>query len=292
MAFKTVETWEVERSFLPAMNLDRLPSLPSEMPYRNHLLKTLSGGFSILFNGLFFYFLITAAFNRAYDEGQVQTNSDKNTITVIELGNSLADSPEPESAAGGGNGQPAPASQIPSDIDTTIETELPAEWSVGRIRVPRAIAVTPGTDIVNGNSSGFDDGGSKGGGVYDPFAGAAPNRKPEEELARRSGKPKQPSLVEQVTGFFGFGMGEEGIDPSAFEQLVEGLKRRLPRAKGSVELTVVVDSEGMVLSAEIIGGTASAQVKFFVRNAVVGKQLASRRWSQQDGVKLPAINFG
>lgn len=292
MAFETVEEWKVERSFaLSQVGVLAFPELPAQWPYQEKIAKLPSASLALLLNGLFFYFLIANAFDRSVDETDKPIQSKSTEMTMIAL--SDLQKPDDSSELDLEELKPATASSAgESPIDLTTETQLPPEWTIGRIRVSRVIVTAPMPDVLNGISPGADGGGKKGGGVYDPYAGAAPNRKPEEELMRGDRKPKQPSLMEQVSGFFGFGTGEGGIDSGAFEQLVQDLQRRLPRAKGSVELMVFIDSSGTVKSAEIVGGTASAQVKFFVRNAVVGKQVAGRRSAQQGGVKLPAIVFG
>ncbi len=155
------------------------------------------------------------------------------------------------------------------------------------------MAASSGEKIGSLGDIGSGVGDKKGSGVYDPFAGAAPDRKPGERLGQSASAIKPPSLVERVSGFFGFG-ADDKISSDAFQALVQSLRQRLPRAKGSVELIVSIDGGGKVKSAKILGGTASAQVKFFVRNAVLGKRLAGERVTSKNGagVKLPVISFG
>jgi len=290
MAFETIDEWQVERRlFVPGISALSLPELPARFPFRQQLQKAPSAIFAIALHSLFLYFLISSAFDREIERSQV---SEKNTLTMIELGNSPEEAAKAEPVAGAGNTQSQPAYPVPNELETTMETELPPEWSVGRIRVERARTNSSVEEVGSENGAASDAGGNKGGGIYDPFAGAAPNRKPGEKLVRSAEGQKPPSLVERVTGFFGFGANDNKISPDAFKQLVQSLRQRLPRAKGSVELVVSIDGSGKVTSAKVMGGTASAQVKFFVRNAVIGKQLAGgRATAKNSGVKLPVIRF-
>lgn len=289
MAFETVDEWKVERSFLPAMNHDWLPSLPTEMPYGDQLQRGLSGGLGTLFSGLFFYFLITAAFNRAYEDGQAQPYAEENTLTMIELSSADIDEPSPETEGGGSEQQSAPA--VPSELDTSIETPLPLEWSRTRFSEPRLVSNTAAPSYPTGSGDDSGAGAGQGGGVYDPFAGASPNRDPDKDELLRKPKPQQ-TLAGRISGFFGFDDAAKQAEADAFEQWVEDLRKRLPRAKGSVLLSVETDGAGKVKSARITGGSASMQVKFFVRNAALGQTFAGLGSQAGKAKVLPVIRLG
>lgn len=290
MAFETVDQWQVKRgALMPGLGALSMPELPNYFPYREYFKKIPSAVFALILHGLFLYFFVSATFNREIERPINPSSAEPVRMTMIELRDSFENVAEPVPAID--EVQPQSASTEPTLIEISAETQLPAEWSVGSIRVVRSVASNSAPVLAVETGAGAAGGGDRGSEVYDPFAGAAPNRKPDELLARGIVKSKQPTIVEKVTGFFGFDGGDK-IDPDAFEQLVEDLRQRLPRARGSVLLLVSLDGKGKVKSAEIVGGTASVQVKFFVRNAVVGKQLAGGWSAQQDGVRLPMISFG
>jgi len=286
MAFETVEEWKVERRFaMTQPGIMAFPELPTQWPFREKIAKLPSAGLALLLNGLFFYFLITNAFDRSVDEPHKPAQSNSTEMTMIAL--SDLQEPADSSEFDPGKHQPAtPSSARENPIDLTSETQLPSEWTVGRIRVSRT-----GAGDAPAQSSSMT--GTGGGGIYDPFAGAAPKRLKDQELAGASGPSSTPSLVDRVSGFFGFGDQSEGIDDRAFDAWVRFLRSRLPQARGSVELAVTLDGTGAVTTAEIKGGSASPQVKFFVRNAIIGRRLSGGASdSGNSTMDLPAIILG
>ena len=282
MAFETVDEWRVERSFaLPQASVLALPELPAQWPFREKIAKLPSASLALLLNALFFYFLITNAFDRSVDEGPKMAQSKPTEMTMIAL--SDLEEPAESSELDPEIQEPTVTSSAQENpIDTTSEAQLPPEWSVGRIRVSR-------TGAGDGPAQVASAAGIGGGGVYDPFAGAAPKRLTDQQFAGASGPSNAPSLIDRVSGFFGFGSQSEGIDGRAFDAWVQSLRSRLPQARGSVELAVTLDSRGAVTAAEIKGGSASPQVKFFVRNAIIGHRLSGGANSKMD---LPAIILG
>lgn len=291
MAFETVDQWQVKRrAFLPGLGAFSMPELPNYFPYREYFKKIPSAVFALILHGLFLYFFVSATFNREIERPANPSSAEPVRMTMIELKDSVEE--VAESVPAMGEVKPQSASTTPTLIEVSAEAELPAEWSVGRVRVARSEVSDSASAMAVETGTGSIGSGDRSNGVYDPFAGAAPNREQDEPLTRGIANSKKTTVVEKVTGFFGFGGGDK-IDPDAFEQLVGNLRQRLPRAKGSVLLSVSLDGKGQVKNAKIVGGTASAQVKFFVRNAVVGKQLAGGQVRQNDGrLKLPVISFG
>ncbi len=296
MAFQTIDQWQVERSFGWRFNPKWLPAWPDGWPYRDRLHRFFSGSFAILFHGLFFYFLITAAFNKAFEKEPAVWTGETTSMTMLALGEVSKDNeakePEPDGALA-----PSQMKQpVSSDIEVATQTELPPEWSLSRMTVPRLVsnisAPEPSAAPNFGSAAGEGaaSGGNQGGGVYDPFAGAAPNRKPEFADKQR-GPVKERSLTGRVAGFFGFGDDAGAVQEDAFEQWVAGLRARLPRAKGSVELSVTLGQDGKVKAGKVLGGSASPQVKFFVRNAAVGQKFSGLDRNGAGGVKLPVIQF-
>lgn len=292
MAFRTTNRWQVERRFSPSFDATWLPVLPDELPYRKEFQKLSSGGFALLLHGTFFYFLLNGLLTPNADDPIASQTSETPAITMMELSDmSDEEIAEPETADGAGQLQQASAT--PSELNASIETELPPEWSKSRIAVPRVVVEAPPLEIAAATTrqSNRNIGGQTGGGVYDPFAGAAPNRKSGlEEQTRPAPKP---TLAGRISGFFGFG-DEAEADQDAFEIWVASLRKRLPRAKGSVELSVTLGKDGRVIAGQIIGGSASQQVKFFVRNAIVGERFSElkKRGSREDYVRVPLITLG
>lgn len=296
MAFQTIDQWKVDRSFGWRFNPTWLPAWPDAWPYRDCLHKFFSGSFAILLHGLFFYFLITTAFNKAFEQERTEPTGEITSMTMLELGEASKDDQAIEPESGSEQAPSQVAQSVPSDIEATVTTELPAEWSISRINVPRLVSnsfapePTVAPDAGQGAGQGAASGGEKGGGVYDPFAGAAPNRKPEFEDKQRE-PVKEPSLAGRVAGFFGFGDDAETAQEDVFEQWVAGLRTRLPRAKGSVELSVTLGKDGKVKAGKVLGGSASPQVKFFVRNAAIGQNFSGLDMNVSGGVKLPVIQL-
>ncbi|GAA0464001.1 hypothetical protein GCM10009096_00580 [Parasphingorhabdus litoris] len=217
-------------------------------------------------------------------------------MTMLELGEVSENDQAAEQEA---SGEPllSQAAQAPKiDIEVNAPAELPPEWSLSRIKIPRPVSNVAAPEPFveqnanTGTGQGLASGGDASGGVYDPFAGAAPNRKPELE-GRQRGPEKKPSLAGRVAGFFGFGDDAKATSEDVFEQWVAGLRARLPRAKGSVELSVTLGSDGKVKAGEVLGGSASPQVKFFVRNAAIGQNFAGLGIDGAGGVKLPVIQL-
>lgn len=246
----------------------------------------------MLLHGTFYYFLLNGLLAPNADDPAASQTSETPTITMMELGDvSDEEIAGPETADGAGQLQQASAT--PSELNASVETELPPEWSQSRIAVPRVVVEAPPLEIAAATTRqpNRNNGGQTGGGVYDPFAGAAPNRKPGlEEQTRPAPKP---TLARRISGFFGFG-DEAEADQDAFEIWVASLRKRLPRAKGSVELSVTLGKDGRVIAGQIIGGSASQQVKFFVRNAVVGERFSEldEGRSGKEAVRMPLITLG
>lgn len=289
MAFETVETWHVKRRLdMPFLALGWSPQISANIPFRAQIEKVPSAALAIGLNGAFLYFLVTSAFDLQFDKIVDQSSPLEATMTMVDLGSA---SEEPElQPQDEGTGEQSVSNPVPSELDATIETEFPPEWSVGRIRVTRNETVQPAVSAGSGVSQGAGVGAGTGKGVYDPFAGAAPNRDPEKDLALQK-KKQRPTLVSQISGFFGLGSDEAAGDEQSFESWVARLKQRLPRARGSVELSVKLGSDGTIKSAKIVGGSASPQVKFFVRNAAVGERFDDLSRGNRRSTRLPVVRL-
>ncbi|MEP3226274.1 MAG: hypothetical protein ABJO01_09885 [Parasphingorhabdus sp.] len=292
MAFETVDQWQVDRSFgWPNGNWKR-PSFPENWPFRDQLQKFSSGLFSIGLNGFVLYVLITAGFNKAFEQEPVQSTGEITSMTLMEIEEASEETPSTLAAADSETGPTALGSAAPTPIETSVETPVPPEWSRSRIQVPRLVSNEAVSPTPSGSGAGQNDASGAGdkSGIYDPFAGAAPNRKPDSDTALRAPE-RQPSLASRLSNALGFGEPVTTDKQDAFENWVAGLRKRLPRAKGTVQLSVQTASNGLIKSSEIVGGSASPQVKFFVRNAAIGQKLSGLGARNSGSVTLPVIRL-
>jgi len=290
MAFETIEEWTVERRLdLPFSSLNWSPQISANIPFRAQIEKAPSAVLALGLNGAFLYFLITSAFDLEWDKVTGSSDPLEATMTMIDMGSASEEiEPLPEQ---GGSGTLTAASAPPSALDASVETELPPEWSVGRVRIARAIPTVPDVSAGAGKAQGSGVGAGNSDGVYDPYAGAAPKRDPEKDRAFRT-KKAEPSLVGRLAGLLGIGSGENASGEQSFDAWVAQLKQRLPRARGSVELSAELAPDGTIKSAKIIGGSASPQVKFFVRSAAVGERFNDIGESGQQVIRLPLVRLG
>lgn len=279
MAFQTVNYWQVERRFLPSTDIALLGPFASHQTAKNRLQNIASGACALGLQGAFFYLLVTGLHGQ-FVEPLGTADVDAKSVTMIPINQNFAAKElltnKPNTSAS------SPRQTQMPEIELSSTTELPAEWALAKVSVPRDIVVSEYPEP--GSSS------STGGETYDPFAGAAPNRK-TLPVGNRQAKKVSSTLAGRISGFFG--SETEQMRVNAFEQWVEELRTRLPKAKGSVELTVSLGPDGTVKSGTVIGGSASPQVKFFVRNAVVGKDfsiLANDR--KETIIRLPSIKLG
>ncbi|MEP2990042.1 MAG: hypothetical protein ABJN65_01220 [Parasphingorhabdus sp.] len=277
MAFETVETWQVKRRLgLPFLSLNWSPQISADIPFREQLEKAPSAVLAIGLNSAFLYFLVTSAFDLEWEKPVDPSTTLEATMTMVDMGSSNKETElQPQQ---GGTGSPTIAPSPTSDLDATIETELLPEWSVGRILVAQLESPAPDVSAGAGTTQGSGVGTGSSKGVYDPYAGASPNRDPEKGKDRGARRNE-----------YGASNFVEGIDQDAFDNWVKQLRKRLPRARGSIELSISVGNKGVIKSAKLIGGSASPQVKLFVRNAVVGRKLTEKKTGE---LVLPRIQLG
>jgi hypothetical protein len=180
--------------------------------------------------------------------------------------------PEPPAAAAA---KAAPA-QIPPAVPVTVNVSAasqlpPPEWTVSRI--------ASALPAQNGPLSAAPGGGSgavAGGGVYDPFAGAAPLRKPG-------------SLVRDASINGMVPVGTESsfrLDDAMFAQLRAALAKAHPQVRGTVELNLSVSADGTVLAARPQGGSIAAAIGKDVAGRIVGKRLFLGLTSAIEGLQL------
>jgi hypothetical protein len=189
--------------------------------------------------------------------------------------------------------QPRPAAQTASDIDATAATELPPEWTVSRLPAearPRsqASSESAAADAPVGPGGAGAGAGQGGSDVYDPYAGAAPLRRERDAAAA-------PSIGERVLGFFGFGPASAGgltLDETALEAIRRAASRSLPAGGGTVELEVRVSPTGMVLMAQMRGGSAPREAGEALAKALIGKRLYRGSAADAQTLFLPPLSLG
>ena len=156
------------------------------------------------------------------------------------------------------------------EVDASTETELPPpEWALVRLPPqPRSRAeAAPSTRGGAGSATA-------GGGVYDPFAGAAPMRREETGGERSAG------------GFI--------LDRAALEALLRRAARSLGGVGGTVEFLVGVSAEGVVVEAHPAGGSAGDEIGRRLAPALVGQRLfrPAAASARPRSLRLPAIELG
>lgn len=155
----------------------------------------------------------------------------------------------------------------PSPIETSTPTPVSRhEWSVSRI--PVIGPARAGEAASDGRAgAGANGAGANGAGGYDPYAGAAPRWQP---AANDRG---------------------DGIDDRQLQSAIAEVKRRFPRARGTVDLRLKLSPGGMVLDVEFMSpitpGLAAA-----MRKAMVGRPLAARSGDMIGGLASERILTG
>lgn len=279
MAFETVDQWQIERRVLPSFDAPLIAPLASGHTARKRLRTITSAACALCVQAAFFYLLIAGLAGR-FSEQSNSSVVDHDPVTMIPI-NQNRDNTEMRADSPSDSATSLPETRIPK-VESSSTTELPAEWALARMSVPREIDGKEIPENVLPRSENRE--------IYDPFAGAAPNRKTASGGSGQSPEPEL-TLAGRIAGFFGSEAKQNR--ESAFEQWVEELRARLPRATGSVELSVVLSQDGKVVSGNVIGGSASPQVKFFVRNAVVGKHFSGLTVEGKGGiVRLPSVKLG
>ncbi len=230
-------------------------------------------------------------------EGQGSGSGD--AIKLFDL--SRSSQAEPDAAA-------APASEtlsLPtpqtaaSSVDLTIPTLAPlAEWRVSRIAVPRPVVPwgpsspsAPANSAAQGASGlGQTAGLGRGGGGYDPYAGAAPMRREEANAGLASSAP---GIGTRLLGFLGLAKSIE-LDRIAFEAIRSSAERTMPRVNGYVLFIVRVSPTGMVLDAGVKDTDLSRPVLVRIRSLIVGRRLFTQSGPITDAQEreLPVIRLG
>ena len=110
--------------------------------------------------------------------------------------------------------------------------------------------------------------------AYDPYAGAAPLRRPEPAAGGVVAMAER--LIAMAAAAPGGGSGLE-LDTGALETIRIAVARSLRSGHGSAELSVRVAPDGRVLEAIALGGTASPAAKVALQRALLGSRLYRSR---------------
>jgi hypothetical protein len=162
----------------------------------------------------------------------------------------------------------------PDDVDVSAETELPPpEWAIVRLP-PQAQSGGPPRPATRSEGAGTAS-AAGGAGVYDPFAGAAPMQAADLDATAVS-------------------PGGFALDGRLLAELVRRAARVLRSPRGSVEIVVQVSAVGIVVAARTVGGTADADDRAAIAQALVGESLfrPPRNPPSARLLRLPPINLG
>ncbi|HEY5723526.1 MAG TPA: hypothetical protein VIT45_14515, partial [Allosphingosinicella sp.] len=186
-----------------------------------------------------------------------------------------------------------PAASETSDLDASAETELVPEWSVSRLPprpAPPNAQSSPASASTAGSTPGAAAGsGGRAGGVYDPYAGAAPLRR------ERGAGSQAPSLGERVLGFFGFGSRSFGgltLDEVVLEAARRAVAGRISGRGGTADLIVRVSPTGVVLEVSMVSGSAPPDARDALARALVGKRLFQGNAADAQELALPTLRLG
>jgi hypothetical protein len=242
MAFVLMESWDTsaryrgERSALPAGTSvsERLP-----LPVRRGGAVALSGAVHLMLVWLLTHHLAGTGGKSA------DATAAKEPLLVFDIESGGRAEPLREMPP-----LPSPSAKpIETVLDLTTPSEAPKpEWGLTRIAAPLAVAAVAASSSTD--ASGAIGGGGMGEEGFDPFAGASSLRQEQAEAAFRS-----------------------ELDSALLKAIQASVAHSFPNSLGSVELTVRASADGIVLDAQIAGGTASEETKVALRNAVAGKPL-------------------
>ena len=284
MAFTVTDEWRISRPAAARQILKAIGGSTGthwlEHPQLERVRKPVLISFSALVHIGFLYLLIH---NGIVPVDQMAKLSD-NKLSIFEISEPPKPTPLPDqNAEGGGTRESQSAPKVASNFQQP--PFMPSEWSIARIVVPRATAPAyseiPTSQGIAG--SGGAGRGSGSGSGFDPYAGAAPKR---QEISIANGEPPT-SLALNSQLLEG---ADPGLDREAFVKLLDELKDRLMMVKGDIRLSVTVDREGRVQTAEILQGSGSTQFQLFVRSYVIGRKLFKQGSPAKR--KLPPINVG
>lgn len=284
MAFTVTDEWRISRPVAARQMLKAIARSTGthwlEHPKLERIRKPALISFSALAHAGFLYVLIYNGIVPANELKKLANNKP----SVFEL----SDPPKPallpdQNREGGGASEPQAAPTIASDFQQP--PVIPSEWSIAQIVIPRATApaysdAPTSQGIIGSGGTGRGSGSGVG---FDPYAGAAPER--QERSFANAEPATSVGLNSQL-----FEGADPALDREAFVILLNELEGRLIMIKGNIRLSVTVDREGRVQSAEILQGSGSLQFQLFVRSYVIGRKLFNH--SAPAKRRLPPIKIG
>jgi len=249
LPFELQQSWREEARTAPAISLPAVEALLAGRELR--LGKGVGTILTVAVHLLLLWLFATRLDGTAPEGG----GKPSPRIEMISL--TLA-SPEPEPPAASAASPPPPAAAAAaSQVDLSARTELPApEWTVSRI-----VSALPARNGEVAQASSAKPG--KGGGVYDPFAGAAPMRGNDALVWDAS-----------IKGFVQSGAESSlRLDEANFAQFRTAFARAHPTLRGTIELDLNVSAEGIVLSAAPPAGSLAQTAEASVGAALLGRRL-------------------
>jgi hypothetical protein len=274
LAFVELEVWDAKRERRAGRGAQ--PAPPALLPHltksQDRTLRYGSAGLiSACVHVLLLWVLATRLTGGLASEAFAEKTSQPMTLLDLAAAPSPpADASEPEKSTQAPSPQPEPR---PVEVDRTIANEIPPpEWTIASLR---AIPSQPGPPA-QAASGALGAGASTGTGeaAYDPYAGAAPLRRPEPSAGGVI------AVAQRLVGMAAAGpLSSAGLelDTGVLEQIRIAVARSLKGGHGSAELSVRVAPDGRVLEAIALGGTASPAAKAALQRALLGSRLYRRR---------------
>lgn len=280
MAFEVTERWTTTRTASAFALINAVGSVQTpnwlNHPRLEAWRKPVLIGFSATFHAGLLYLLVVNGLVPVDDMKRWRMSLDEARLTLLELSPPIKAPPLPDrKQEGSGSGESASAPNVAQALQQP--PVMPSEWSIAKIRVASSaalvaneMAVTQGTFGATG--SGMGQGSGAG---FDPYAGAAPQRRPDNLGAVQTDEPS--------------GLLDPRLDRTAFREFIQKLREQLGLSRGTILLSVTVTPDGRIREAQIEGGDANMQLKLFVRTAVTGERLFKNGAASSH--KMPAISI-
>lgn len=312
MAFTCLETWDAEierrgRGTGPVSALSATAPILGETASR-YINKSSATLLSAIVH-LFLLWLLANKLTGAPGPGEGLGSAGKG-MTLIDLSSPSAAAAARAAPVTMVQPSPSPLAQQ-TELDLTVPTELPPpEWSVARIRtpvepVPRRQPAPPApapaqpsgamaaANATSGSATGAGGAGAAGGGEapYDPYAGAAPQRRKQD-----GAMASLAALGQRLLGGSNEAKGDGGelvLDRDALTDIAKRVARSMPGTRGTAEFLVRVSPGGMILDATPTGGSGPDKIRTALRSALVGKLLYSvrGRMNEEKMVRLPIVRL-
>lgn len=181
-----------------------------------------------------------------------------------------------------------------TELETSLASTLPPEWSVSRINKVAQPAPDQQQQPMPLSTSAPGKGGSGGASdtlVFDPYAGAAPQPRDAAAGENHAVSARDPVSREQGVPI-GTSKGPE-LDRRALEAVRRDISRLVPDG-GTAQFEVRVSPMGVVLQADFITGSASDRAKALLKAALTGKRLFNVSGAGLQGtrtLKLPMLHL-